>query len=72
LIFDHHHYFKTVEPVGPQIISEVRFFCDPTDANVKIVGNESADVVEGTDFFDSRGCSFGVKLPIIIISPPIR
>src|SRR5262249_61515760 len=40
---------------GPQIISEVRFIRDTTDADAKVVGNESADVVGGKDFVDSCG-----------------
>ena len=61
-----------VEPIGAQIICEVRFIRDTTDAYAKMVGNESADVVGGKDFFDSLVCSLGVEIPIIIVSPPIR
>jgi hypothetical protein len=35
----------------------VRFIRDTTDAYAKMVGNDSADVVVGKDFFDSCGLS---------------
>src|SRR6516164_4560895 len=42
-----------VAPVGPYIISEVRFIRNTTDADAQMVGNESTDVAGGKDFFDS-------------------
>ena len=42
-IFDHDHQFQAVEPVGAEVISEVRFLCDTLDVDAELLGNQSAD-----------------------------
>jgi hypothetical protein len=56
LILDHDHQFQTVEPIGPQIISEVCFIRYTFDVDAQMVGNESADIFGGKAFFHGR-CS---------------
>jgi hypothetical protein len=43
MIFDKYHQLDAVEPVGPEIVSKVRFIRDPLDIDIQVVGNESAD-----------------------------
>jgi hypothetical protein len=54
LIFERYHQLQTVEPIGAQIISEVRFIRNTTDANAKVAGNKRADILCGKGCFDSR------------------
>jgi hypothetical protein len=53
-ILDGYHQFKTVEPVGPEIVGQVRFIRDTRDADAKLLGNERADRVDGDAFFARR------------------
>ena len=45
-VFDHDHQFKTIEPVGPEIVYEVRLIGHTFDVYVQMLGNESADLNE--------------------------
>ena len=42
LIFDHDHQFEAIEPVGAEIIGEVRFLRDPLDVDAQMLCNERA------------------------------
>jgi hypothetical protein len=53
-ILDRDHQFESVEPIGPEIVSEVRFIRDKFEIHAKMLGNESADIVGGKDFSQSR------------------
>jgi hypothetical protein len=46
-IFDHHHQFETIEPVGPEIVREVRFIRNAFDIESQAVRDDSANVVCG-------------------------
>ena len=50
LIFDHDYQFKTIEPVGPEIIGEMCFIRHPFDFDAQMLGNESANVAGGKVF----------------------
>jgi hypothetical protein len=41
-IFNQYRQLKTIEPVGAQILAEVRLIGDAADIDAKIVGNENA------------------------------
>src|SRR5215467_13564028 len=43
-IFDHDHQFEPVEPVGPEILAEVRFIRDAFGVYPQMLGNEVADL----------------------------
>jgi hypothetical protein len=43
LILDRNHQFKTIEPVGPKIVAEVRFIRQTAGSESKMVGDDSAD-----------------------------
>jgi hypothetical protein len=56
-IFDQDQQFQTIKPVGPQIVTEVRFIGDALDIDVEMFGNKHA---EFGDFDSFRGgCSLG-------------
>ena len=61
LVLDHDHQFQPVEPVGPQIISEVRFIRDTLDVDAQMVGNDSADIVVRRALSHSRWCAGSVS-----------
>jgi hypothetical protein len=46
LIFDEKQQFQTIEPVGPEIVTEVRFVRDASDVNVEVLGNERANFAD--------------------------
>jgi len=46
LIFDEQQQFQTIEPVGPEIVTEVRFVRDASDVNVEMPGNERANFAD--------------------------
>ncbi len=39
LIFDRDHQFKTIKPVGPEIIKEMRFIRHTFDLDAQMLGN---------------------------------
>jgi len=43
LIFDQYQQFQPIKPVGPEIVTEVRFVRDATDVNVEMLGNKRAN-----------------------------
>jgi hypothetical protein len=47
LIFDRHHQFNTIKPVGPEIITEMRFIRHVFDRDTEMLGNELANVAGG-------------------------
>jgi hypothetical protein len=53
LIFDRHHQFKTIKPVSPEIITEMRFIRHVFDRDTKMLGNELANVAGGKVAFHS-------------------
>src|SRR5215813_12086524 len=52
-IFDHDHQFEPVEPVGPEILAEVRFIRDAFGVYPQMLGNEVADL-DGNVFVHGR------------------
>jgi len=54
-ILDRYDQFKTVEPVGAEVVSKVRLIGDPFDINVQIFGNEGADLFARQGFL-RNGC----------------
>ena len=46
LVCNHHHQFKTVEPVRSYIVSEVRFIRNTTDADTQMIRNERSDLAD--------------------------
>jgi hypothetical protein len=44
LVFDRDHQFNPIEPVGPEIVSEVRVIRDPFDLDPQMLGDERADL----------------------------
>jgi hypothetical protein len=54
LIFDQHHQFKTIEPVSPKIVTEVRFIRDMLDIDLQMLGNKRADLIAFKTFFAGR------------------
>jgi hypothetical protein len=38
-IFDQYHQLKTIEPVDPKIVTEVRFIYNPFGINTQILAN---------------------------------
>jgi hypothetical protein len=46
LILDQEQQFQTIEPVGPEIVTEVRFVRDASDVNVEVLGNERANFAD--------------------------
>ena len=53
LILDCDHQFNTVEPVGSEIIGEVRFIRDPFEVDAQMRSNESTDLAGGKTFFQA-------------------
>jgi hypothetical protein len=53
LIFDRHHQFKTIKPVSPEIITEMRFIPHVFDRDTKMLGNELANVASRKIAFHS-------------------
>ena len=53
LIFDRDHQFKTIKPVGPEIIEEMRFIRHTFDLDAQMLGNERANVAGGKVAFHS-------------------
>jgi hypothetical protein len=53
LIFDRHHQFKTIKPVSPEIITEMRFIPHVFDRDTKMLGNELANVANRKIAFHS-------------------
>jgi hypothetical protein len=54
-IFDHDYQFKTIEPVGPEVIDEICLVRHTFDFDAQMLGNESANVTAAKIFFHSRG-----------------
>ena len=46
-IFDHHHQFEAIEPVGPEVVREVRFIRNAFDIESQVVGDDCANVACG-------------------------
>jgi hypothetical protein len=44
-IFDQYRQLKTIEPIGSEIITEVRFICNTSDIDTEILSNESTHFV---------------------------
>jgi hypothetical protein len=55
LIFDQYQQFQTIKPVGPQIVTEVRFVRDTPDIDAEMRGNKRADLIDFEAF--PSGCS---------------
>src|SRR5262245_53511513 len=74
-ILDRDHQFESVEPVGPEIIGEVRVVADVLDRDVQMLGDESADfpggsaVVHNRSLVLPRRASHGHDEPPISSSP---
>jgi hypothetical protein len=45
---------ETIEPVGAEVLAQVRFICDPSDINTQILGNESAHFSVSNTFVTVR------------------
>jgi hypothetical protein len=48
----------------------VRLTCDKLNVNAELLGNKSADIVDGKAFPKGGGCLSGVELPMFMIKPP--
>jgi hypothetical protein len=44
LVFDRDHQFNAIEPVGPEIVGEVRVIRDTFDRHPQMLGNERTDL----------------------------
>jgi hypothetical protein len=54
LIFDQYHQFKTIEPVGSEIVTEMRFICDTPDIDIQMLSNERAHLANIKALFPIR------------------
>jgi hypothetical protein len=45
LVFDRDHQFEAVEPVGSEIVSEVRFIGDALDIDAEMLGDQRTNFV---------------------------